>query len=79
MCGASVAHADPASNNDQYDQFLISHGVDGDLLQVGYNECAPLRAGSSEQALIGQLERRMGSAQADDIVVAAHRYLCADA
>ena len=71
--GTAVAHADPASNNDQYDQFLISHGVEGDLLQLGYAQCAGLRAGSSEQVLIGRLERQIGSVQADDIVVAAHR------
>jgi hypothetical protein len=79
---APVAHADPASNNDQYDQFLISHGVDGDLLQLGYDQCTALRAGSSEKVLIGQLETpgyNLGRAGAEDVVTAAHQYLCADA
>jgi hypothetical protein len=76
---AGIAHADPASDNDQYDQYMISHGVDGDLLQLGYAQCAGLRAGSSEQVLIGQLEHQMSWATSNAIVYAAHRYLCADA
>jgi hypothetical protein len=62
-----------------------SHGVDGDLLQLGYDQCAALRAGSSEQVLIGALETpgysqyNLGRAGAEDVVVAAHRYLCPDA
>jgi hypothetical protein len=82
LISAPMAHADPASNNDQYDQYLISLGVPGDLLQLGYQQCAQLRAGTSEKVLIGQLETpgyNLGRAGAEDVVTAAHQYLCADA
>jgi hypothetical protein len=87
VCGAAVAHADPASNNDQYDQFMISHGMtDGPsgytleyLLQAGYNQCAALKTGSSERDLIGALEVQGDRASSENIVFAAHRYLCPDA
>jgi hypothetical protein len=86
---APLAHADPdsASNNDQYSQFMISHGVVGDgpgqysedfLLQTGTNTCAAIKEGKSDSFLMGQLidAYQMGRAQSDDIVYAAHRYLC---
>jgi hypothetical protein len=90
VLSAPLAHADPASDNDQYDQWLISHGVVGDgpgqytlefLLPTGTNECAALREGKSEVFLTGQLidAYQMGKAQAEDIVYAAHQYLCPDA
>jgi hypothetical protein len=85
-----LAHTDPASNNDQYDQFMISHGVVGDgpgqysedfLLQTGTNTCAAIKEGKSDSFLMGQLidAYQMGKAQSDDIVYAAHRYLCPNA
>lgn len=80
---ASQAHAD----NDQYDQFMISHGIAGSgpgqfsleyLLQQGNNACAGSQAGRSDSFLIGQLEsgQQLGRAQAEDIVYAPPHYLC---
>lgn len=73
-----------ADNKDEYLQWLLQHGVENlpngnSLLAQGQQECQGLRNGQSEMTLIGQLEGQMGRAQADDIVVAAHRYLCPDA
>jgi hypothetical protein len=86
---APLAHADPdsASNNDQYSQFMISHGMtDGPsgytleyLLQAGYDQCAALRMGSSERTLIGALEVHGNRASSENIVQAAHHYLCPNA
>jgi hypothetical protein len=76
------AHAD----NDTYLQYLISHGVpdtgpgtnSSSLVQTGNNECAAIREGKSDLFLFGQLidAYGMGKAQAQDIVYAAHHYLC---
>ena len=78
---AATAHADDAS----YLSWLADHGVTAplpngtSLMSMGTQECAALREGKSERFLIGQLESITGRAQSDDIVVAAHRYLCPDA
>ena len=79
---AAPAHAD----NDTYLQYLISHGVpdtgpgtsSSSLVQTGNNECAAIREGKSDLFLFGQLidAYGMGKAQAQDIVYAAHHYLC---
>lgn len=76
-----VANAD--GNTDEYMQFLSSHGIYNDTapngvtwLANGQQTCVALRNGASEKQLIGQFEGQMGRAQSDDIVVAAHRYLC---
>ena len=81
--GIACAPLAQADGNDQYDQFLISHGAFRDVLPngnsplaQGQQTCAALRAGKSESFLIGQLESQMDRATAEDIVVAAHRYLC---
>lgn len=73
-----------ADNTDEYMQWLLQHGVTNlpngnSVLAQGQQECQGLRNGQSEMTLIGQLEGQMGRAQADDIVVAAHRYLCSGA
>ena len=102
---AGIAHADPASDNDQYDQYMISHGmVSGAgtncapanpncgqslefLLQEGQKACAAFAQGVSDMAVTGQLEGspgplnpgtsvNLGRAGAEDIVYAAHHYLC---
>jgi Protein of unknown function (DUF732) len=77
-----VAQAD----TDSYLQYLISHGVPNtgpgtetsSLVQTGNNECAAMREGKSDSFLTGQLINAygMGKAQAEDIVYAAHHYLC---
>lgn len=77
---APLAQADPASN-DQYDQYMISHGMTtdhdlGSLLQEGSAACASLRSGQSDSSLTGALEHRMSRAEAGNIVYAAHHYLC---
>jgi hypothetical protein len=88
LLSTPLAHADPAS--DQYDQFMISHGVVGDgptkyteefTLQAGTNACAALREGKSESFLMRQLidAYQMDQASSSDIVYAAHHYLCPDA
>jgi hypothetical protein len=79
---APLAQAD----NDTYLQYLISHGVpdtgpgtsSSSLVQTGNNECAAMREGKSDLFLMGQLidAYGMGKAQAQDIVYAAHHYLC---
>ena len=86
VLAASIACAPLAqADNDQYDQYMISHGMVGSgsgqysleyLLQSGNNECAAFREGKSDTFLIGQLESQMGRAQAENIVFAAHHYLC---
>jgi uncharacterized protein DUF732 len=81
---APLAQADPnaASNNDQYDQYMISHGMndpamDGvGLLAHGQQACQALRGGQSEASLTNQLESQVSIAEAQNIVYAAHRYLC---
>ena len=82
---APLAHAD----SDTYLQYLIDHGVPNagpgtdasSLVQTGNNECAAMREGKSDLFLMGQLIEAygMGKAQAQDIVYAAHHYLCPDA
>lgn len=73
---ASTAQADPASNNDQFNQYMISHGMMGDYLQSGYNACAALRSGQSTTSVINQLEGQVSVAEATAIVYAARHYLC---
>ena len=77
-----VAEAD----TDLYMQYLISHGVpdsgpgteSSTLVQTGNNECAAIGEGKSDLFLVGQLidAYGMGMDQAQDIVYAAHHYLC---
>jgi hypothetical protein len=84
--GAGLAFAAPANADaDSYLAWLQNHGVVGSgsgqyspsfLLQTGNDECAALQEGRSEQFLIGQLYTQMGRAPAQDIVYAAHHYLC---
>jgi hypothetical protein len=82
---APMAQASPASDNDQYDQYMISHGMsdpamDGvGLLAHGQQACQALRGGQSESSLTNQLESRVSIAEAQNIVYAAHHYLCAGA
>lgn len=79
---APLAQASPASDNDQYDQYMISHGMsdpamDGvGLLAHGQQACQGLRNGQSENSLTNQLESRVSIAEAQNIVYAAHHYLC---
>lgn len=75
--------AEADSPQTQYSQYLISHGMYGDMapdgntwLQDGQQVCAALQAGQSEGQQTGQLESRMGRAQSSVIVYAAHHYLC---
>lgn len=86
---AAPVHAD---GNDQYDQYMISNGIVGErqgqftmeyIMAQGQEACSALRSGSSESSVIGQLEgapgplhNTLGRAQAQDIVFAAHHYLC---
>jgi hypothetical protein len=84
--GAVVALAAPAHADDAgYLAWLADHGVTAplpngtSLLSMGTQDCAALRGGKSERFLIGELEKETGRAQSEDIVVAAHRYLCPDA
>jgi hypothetical protein len=84
--GAVVALAAPAHADDTgYLAWLADHGVTAplpngtSLLSMGTQDCAALRGGKSERFLIGELEKETGRAQSEDIVVAAHRYLCPDA
>jgi hypothetical protein len=84
--GAGLALAAPAHADDAgYLAWLADHGVTAplpngtSLLSMGTQDCAALREGKSERFLIGQLESVTGRAQSEDIVVAAHRYLCPDA
>ena len=86
MIGAVVALAAPAHADDAgYLNWLQNHGVTGPLpngtglLSMGTQECDALRHGKPEGWLIGQLEHITGRAQSEDIVVAAHKYLCPDA
>ena len=90
LLSAPLAHASPASDADQYDQFMISHGMTGDgpgkytlefLLQNGTNTCAGINQGRDDPFLTQQLINAygLGKAQAEVIVYAAHHYLCPDA
>jgi hypothetical protein len=89
--GIASAPVVQASPNDQYNQYMISHGMNESpewLLQEGYNVCNYLGQGYSERSLIGQLEGdpgplsmagmsfSVGRAGAENIVYAAHHYLC---
>jgi hypothetical protein len=83
MASAAVFLAAPAHADTQgYLAWLQSHGVSdpapngNSLVSQGQQECQALQSGKSQSWLIGQLESQMGSAQAEDIVVAAHQYLC---
>lgn len=79
---AVVAQASPASDNDQYLQYMNSHNMsdpamDGvGLLAHGQQACQALRNGQSENSLTNQLESRVSIAEAGNIVYAAHHYLC---
>jgi hypothetical protein len=79
---APLVEASPASDNDQYDQYMISHGMsdpamDGvGLLAHGQQACQALRNGQSESSLTNQLESHVSIAEAQNIVYAAHHYLC---
>jgi len=79
---AAPAHADTAA----YLEWLQNHGVSDplangtSLLSMGLQECNALRGGQSESFLIGNLEKvGVGRAQSEDVVYAAHQYLCPDA
>jgi hypothetical protein len=96
---AAVAQAD----NDQYDQYMISHGMTGGancapanpncgqsleyLLQEGQKACAAFAQGVTDMSVIGQFEGSpgplnpgtsvsLGRSGAENIVYAAHHYLC---
>jgi hypothetical protein len=84
---APLAQAEPgdpnaASNVDQYNQYMLSHGMkdpamDGVGLEAhGMQACQALRNGQSESSLTNQLESKVSIAEAQNIVYAAHRYLC---
>lgn len=79
---APLAQADGTSD---YLAWMHSHGArdplpnGNSLLSQGMQECSALRAGKSEGWLIGQLESQVDRADAEDVVVIAHRYLCPDA
>jgi Protein of unknown function (DUF732) len=84
---AGIAWAPCAqADADAYLQYLISHGVpdtdpgtsSSSLVQTGNNECAAIGEGKSDLFLIGQLVDAygMGVDHAQDIVDAAHHYLC---
>jgi hypothetical protein len=84
--GAGLAFAVPArADTADYVAWLQNHGVTGplpdgtSLLSMGTPDRAALREGKSERFLIIQLEKEMGAAQSEDIVIGAHRYLCPDA
>jgi hypothetical protein len=87
--GAGLVFAGPAradTDTAGYLAWLQSHGVSDplangtSLLSMGTQECSALRGGKSESFLIGNLEKvGVGRAQSEDVVVAAHRYLCPDA
>jgi hypothetical protein len=82
--GAGLASAAPAQADTQdYLTWLQNHGVSGplangmDLESAGSMECAGLRAGRPEKFLIDNLEGvGIGIAPAEDVVYAAHHYLC---
>jgi hypothetical protein len=78
---APLAQAEPgdpnaASNNDHFDQYMISRNMPGEYLRDGQNVCAALLSGSSTQAQVNQLETRLSVAEATNVVYAARRYLC---
>jgi uncharacterized protein DUF732 len=74
------------ADNDTYMRYLVDHGVPNSgpgtdpssLVQTGNNECAGIQEGKTDLFLMGQLidAYGMGKAQAQDIVYAAHHYLC---
>lgn len=80
IAGIPLAQADPdpnaASNTDQFVQYLIARGMDGNYVQEGRNACAALRSGQSEATVTGQLQSRLSRAESQNVVYAAHRYLC---
>jgi hypothetical protein len=75
------------ANNDTYLQYLISHGVveDGygpfggdNLLREGHLTCSAFQQGASDLSQMGRIIQtyQTGKLQAEDIVYAAHHYLC---
>ena len=73
---APLAQAD--GNIDEFNQYLVSHGIYNDTamngvtyLQNGRNACAA--GGNFEQYL---LQQGMDRAGASDVAFAAHHYLC---
>ena len=85
--GAGLAFAAPArADTTEYLAWLQNHGVSDplangmSLLSMGTQECNALRGGQNEGFLIANLETvGVGRAQSEDVVYAAHHYLCPDA
>ncbi|MFZ0902880.1 MAG: DUF732 domain-containing protein [Mycobacterium sp.] len=71
--GASFVPATAHADISEYLAFLRSHGVpftsNDAAVQQGIQIC-------TEGVGIGQLETKMGRAEAEDYVMAAHQYLC---
>ena len=80
---AAPAHADAEGFND----YMRSHGYPNlgptsngnTYLNQAMQECSALRAGKSENWLIGQLESQLSRAESQLVVIGAHQYLCPDA
>lgn len=85
--GVGLAFAAPAhADTGEYLAWLQNHGVSdllangASLLSTGTSECNALSADRSESFLIDNLDKvGAGRAPADDVVYAAHHYLCPDA
>jgi uncharacterized protein DUF732 len=89
--GIACAPLAPA-DNDQYDQYMISHGMVAGagancsvspcgksvevLLAEGNQACADFRSGVSDTAETNRLESQTSISEAQNVVYAAHHYLC---
>jgi Protein of unknown function (DUF732) len=94
VLAAGVACAPVAwADNDQYDQYMISHGMVAGagancgsvspcgktveaLLAEGRQACAAFASGVSDTAETNQLEGQTSIVEAQNVVFAAHHYLC---
>jgi hypothetical protein len=86
VLGIGVGLTFPAPSQadaDEYLAWLQNRGVSdplangASLLSTGTSECNALRAGRSESFLVDNLEKvGVGRAQSEDVVYAAHHYLC---
>ena len=78
VAGAPLAYASGDAND--YIAFLQSHGVPfasrDAAIQQGIQVCEALQTGESQGQATGDLEHRMGQAEASDYVAAAVQYLC---
>jgi hypothetical protein len=83
---AAVALAPLAqADSHGYYQYLVSRGMIGDgpgrydadyLVRQGNSACTSFQQGSSDQAVLNQLEFRFPPAESENILYAAHHYLC---